>query len=85
ANHVPHLLITYDQSKIRITAADVMLKMRNGGPRIELNPGTGGAPASAGLPGGPNTIIVGVWMLKPGEDAIVADRLYEVLHAAVAS
>jgi uncharacterized pyridoxal phosphate-dependent enzyme len=85
ANHVPHLLITYDQSKIKITAADVMLKMRNGGPRIELNPGTGGAPASAGLPGGPNTIIVGVWMLKPGEDAIVADRLYEVLHAAVAS
>src|SRR5208283_4351690 len=83
ANHVPHLLITYDPSRIKISATDVMQKLRGGNPRIELNPGTGGAPASAGLPGGPNTIIVGVWMLQPGEDAIVANRLYDVLHAAL--
>jgi L-seryl-tRNA(Ser) seleniumtransferase len=83
ANHVPHLLITYDQNRIKISAADVMQKMRSGKPRIELNPGTGGAPASAGLPGGPNTIIVGVWMLQPGEDSIVAERLYDVLLAAL--
>jgi len=83
ANHVPHLLITYDQNRIKISAAEVMQKMRSGKPRIELNPGTGGAPASAGLPGGPNTIIVGVWMLQPGEDTIVADRLYNVLLAAL--
>jgi L-seryl-tRNA(Ser) seleniumtransferase len=85
ANHVLHLLITYDQDRIKISASDVMQKMRTGAPRIELNPGTGGAPASAGLPGGANTIIVGVWMLQPGEDAIVAGRLYDVLHAALAS
>src|SRR6516164_6396388 len=85
ANHVPHLLITYDQNRVRISAADVMLKMRQGSPRIELNPSTGGSPASAGLPGGSNTVIVGVWMLQRGEDAIVAERLYEVLHAAVSS
>jgi L-seryl-tRNA(Ser) seleniumtransferase len=83
ANHVPHLLITYDQNHVKISAAEVMLKMREGKPRIELNPGTGGAPASAGLPGGSNTIIVGVWMLLPGEDAIVAQRLHEVLESAV--
>jgi uncharacterized pyridoxal phosphate-dependent enzyme len=83
ANHVPHLVISYDQSKIKISAADVMQKMRAGTPRIELNPSTGGAPASAGLPGGSNTIVVGVWMLQPGEDAIVAQRLYEVLHATL--
>jgi uncharacterized pyridoxal phosphate-dependent enzyme len=82
ANHVPHLLISYDPSRIKISATELMQKLRTGNPRIELNPGTGGAPASAGLPGGPNTIIVGVWMLKPGEDAIVADSLYNVLHAA---
>jgi len=51
ANHVPHLLVTYDQNRIRISAADVMVKMRQGTPRIELNPSTGGSPASAGLPG----------------------------------
>jgi len=85
ANHVPHLLVTYDQNRIKISATDVMQKLRTGAPRIELNPGTGGAPASAGLPGGPNTIIVGVWMLQPGEDAIVANRLYDVLHSALTS
>jgi L-seryl-tRNA(Ser) seleniumtransferase len=30
-----------------------------------------------------NTIVVGVWMLEPGEDAIVGRRLREVLSAAV--
>ena len=82
ANHVPHLVITYDQNKIKIAAKEVMEKMRQGTPRIELNPGTGGPPASAGLPGGSNTIVVGVWMLQPGEDLIVAKRLREVLQAA---
>jgi len=83
ANHVPHLLITYDQNQVKITGAEVMHKMREGKPRIELSPSTGGAPASAGLPGGPNTIVVGVWMLQPGEDMIVAKRLREVLQRAI--
>ena len=60
----------------------VRQKMREGKPRIELNPSTGGAPASVGLPGGPNTIVVGVWMLQPGEDMVVAKRLREVLREA---
>jgi L-seryl-tRNA(Ser) seleniumtransferase len=82
ANHVPHLLITYDESRIKIKGTAVMQKMREGKPRIELNPSTGGAPARAGLPGGSNTIVVGVWMLHPGEDMIVAQRLREVLNEA---
>ena len=85
ANHVPHLLITYDQSRIKITGAEVMHKMRQGKPRIELNPATGGAPASAGLTGGPNTLVVGVWMLQPGEDMVVAKRLHEVLQQAISA
>jgi L-seryl-tRNA(Ser) seleniumtransferase len=79
ANHVPHLMITYDRNRIKLSAIDVMQKMREGTPRIELNPATGGGPASAGLPGGNNVIVVGVWMLQPGEDQIVAKRLHEVL------
>ncbi len=82
ANHVPHLLITYDQSRIKITGTEVMHKLREGKPRIELNPATGGAPASAGLESGPNTIVVGVWMLQSGEDMVVAKRLHEVLQEA---
>ncbi len=82
ANQVPHLLITYDPRRIKTTGKEIMLKMRQGTPRIELNPGTGGPPASAGLPGGENTIIVGVWMMQPGEETIVARRLREALQAA---
>jgi L-seryl-tRNA(Ser) seleniumtransferase len=82
ANHVPHLLVTYDASRIKTTGREVMQKMREGKPRIEINPATGGGPASAGLPGGENTVIVGVWMLQPGEDLIVGKRLREVLESA---
>ena len=83
ANHVPHLLITYDQNRIPITGQQVMEKLRQGSPRIELNPATGAGPAMVGLPSGPNTIVVGVWMLQSSEDLIVARRLREVLKGAM--
>ncbi len=85
ANHVPHLLITYDLTKFKWNALDVMKQMREGAPHVELNPSTGGGPASAGLPGGDNVIVVGVWMLKPGEDALVGKRLGEVMKSAMKS
>src|SRR5450432_1910604 len=75
ANAVPHLVIRYDQGKIRMSPLDVSASLRAGSPSIELNPSTGRKPASAGLPGGEDTIVVGVWMLQPGEDLIVARRL----------
>jgi L-seryl-tRNA(Ser) seleniumtransferase len=83
ANHVPHLLITYDQNRIPITGQQIMEKLRKGSPRIELNPATGGGPAMAGLPSGPNTVVVGVWMLQSHEDLIVGRRLREVLRGAM--
>jgi uncharacterized pyridoxal phosphate-dependent enzyme len=83
ANHVPHLVINYDSARIRTTGLEVMQKLREGKPRIELNPATGGGPASAGLPSSPDTIVVGVWMLQPGEDVIVGRRLREVLQTAL--
>jgi len=83
ANHVAHLLITYDQNRIPITGQQVMEKLRQGSPRIELNPATGGGPAMAGLPSGPNTVVVGVWMMQSHEDLIVARRLREVLRGAI--
>src|SRR5579884_2105106 len=80
ANHVPHLLIRYDPSRVKISGRGVLEQMRNGNPCIELNPSTGSSRgASAGIPSGPNTIVVGVWMLQPGEDLIVGRRLHEVL------
>ena len=83
ANHVPHLLIRYSQEKLKISPRDVMTELRRGTPSIELNPSTGQTTgASAGIPADVNTIVVGVWMLQPGEEMIVARRLREVLAKA---
>jgi hypothetical protein len=78
ANHVPHLLLNYDSAQIKISAKDVADQLRHGTPSIELNPSTGEA-NSRGITTEPDTIVVGVWMLQPGEDIIVAKRLREVL------
>jgi len=84
ANVVPHLLIRYDQKRVKIAPVDVAKELRNGSPSIELNPLTG-QKRGGGLPNDENMIVVGVWMLLPGEDAIVARRLKEVLSKAVAA
>jgi L-seryl-tRNA(Ser) seleniumtransferase len=83
ANVVPHLLLRYDQHRVKISPLDVAAELRRGNPSIELHPGTGRKPA-AGLPTDENTIVVGVWMLEPGEDLIVARRLREILAKAAA-
>ena len=84
ANHVPHLLLRYDQSRVKVAPIDVAKQLRQGNPSIELNPSTGRREGSAGLHSDENTIVVGVWMLQPGEDAIVGRRLREILSAAMA-
>lgn len=72
ANHVPHLQITWDQAKIKISPTAVKKQMAEGEPAIELNPSTDQDKA-----------VIGVWMLQPGEAQVVARRLREVLKAAV--
>ena len=83
ANAVPHLLLRYDPQRIKIRPVDVMAELRKGTPSIELNPQTGKKPG-AGLPSDENTIVVGVWMLEPGEELIVARRIKEILEKAEA-
>jgi uncharacterized pyridoxal phosphate-dependent enzyme len=83
ANHVPHLMIRYDQQRIAITPLDVAAALRAGTPSIEVNPGTGHTSGAAGLPSDVNTIVIGPWMMKAGEDVIVGLRLHAVLRAAV--
>jgi len=77
ANHVPHLLIRFDPSVAGITTKEIVAKLREGTPSIELNPNTG-HPANQGIPSDANTLVVGVWMMQPGEDAIVGRRIREV-------
>jgi L-seryl-tRNA(Ser) seleniumtransferase len=84
ANVVPHLMIRYDQQRMKISPLAVAAELRRGNPSIELNPATGRV-RQGGLPSDENTIVVGVWMLEPGEETVVARRLREVLSKAAAA
>ncbi len=72
ANHVPHMQITWD-SKISLEPKQVSKILRESKPAIVIGGGEG-------RPG----LTMCSFMLKPGEDKIVADRLTHVLreHAA---
>ena len=78
ANHVPHLLIRFDPAVTGVTTDQVVTRLREEQPSIELNPNTGHKP-NQGIPSDANTLVVGVWMLQPGEDAIVARRIRAAL------
>ena len=78
ANHVPHVLIRFDPSVRGVTTQEVLTALREGKPSIELNPNSG-QPPNQGIPSNPNTLVVGVWMLQPGEDLIVGRRIREAL------
>ena len=66
ANHVPHVRLTWDAGQLGLEADEVVRLLRDGTPSIRVRPGT--------------EFIVGVWMMRPGEAAIVAERLREVLE-----
>jgi len=68
ANHVPHLRVTWDFAKLGMGPKEVMKAMRAGEPSIELNPDTTA-----------EQLVVGIWMLQPGEAEIVGKRLRAVL------
>jgi len=70
SNSVPHVRITWDESQLKITAAEATKKLLEGNPSIELRPG-----AQQGIE-------VAVWMMQPGEAQIVARRIREVLKGA---
>jgi L-seryl-tRNA(Ser) seleniumtransferase len=81
ANAIPHLLIRYDQARAGRSPLQVSEMLRQGTPSIELNPATGHKSGSAGLPNAEDAIVVGVWMLQPGEEMIVARKLRQALTA----
>jgi L-seryl-tRNA(Ser) seleniumtransferase len=67
ANHVPHVRITWDATQKGITPANAVKALRDGEPSIGTR--------SEG-----KDVVVGVWMMRPGEEKVVARRLKEVLE-----
>jgi L-seryl-tRNA(Ser) seleniumtransferase len=75
ANHVPHLQIAWDEKRVRISRGRVTKELAEGDPPILI-----GRVGETGDKG----ILVSVFVLKNGEERIVADRLRAVLKRALA-
>ena len=67
ANHVPHIRVSWDAAAKGMTPADAVNSLRAGEPSIGTR--------SEG-----DALVIGIWMMRPGEEKIVAKRLREVLE-----
>jgi D-glucosaminate-6-phosphate ammonia-lyase len=67
ANHVPHVRVTWDGASTGPKAAAVVRALQDGEPSIAIR--------SEG-----DTLVIGVWMMQPGEEKIVARRLRQELE-----
>jgi len=67
ANHVPHVRIAWDSSAVAMSANDAVNRLRAGEPSI-------------GTRAEDNALVIGVWMMRAGEEKIVARRVREVLE-----
>jgi uncharacterized pyridoxal phosphate-dependent enzyme len=68
ANHVPHMSIKWDQTKVKLDPKDASKQLRAGTPSIVLGGGREGLGMSS-------------FMLQPGEEKIIADHLTKLFRA----
>lgn len=66
-NITPTLHVTWDETKIKMTAKELQERLRNGNPSIEI------------VGNGAGHISITTWVMKAGEEKIVARRLKEEL------
>lgn len=73
ANHVPHLLLTWDEKKLKLTPAQLAKELAAGAPPILIGRvhGTGDKGA-----------LISVFTLQEGEEQVVAERLQAIFKKA---
>jgi uncharacterized pyridoxal phosphate-dependent enzyme len=79
ANHVPHLMITFDPGVIGASARELRSRLRTATPSIEINPHTASTRASQGVPAQPNALVVTTFLINPGEEVVVGQQIRSVL------
>ncbi len=67
ANVTPTLNISWDFNKVKLTRDEMIEKLKNGNPSVAV------------MGGGDYGITITVWMLKPGQEKIVAKRVQDEL------
>lgn len=75
ANHVPHLQITWDESRVRITRARLTQALAEFDPPIQIGRVSGT---------GDRGLLISVLTLQAGEERTIADRLRGILRDALA-
>ncbi len=73
ANHVPPLLLTWDEKRLKLTPAQVTKELAVGDPPIIVGRVSGT---------GDKGLLLSVFVLEPGEERIVAERLHAILKKA---
>ena len=80
SNRSPALAISWDPAKLHVTGEEVAEEVARSKPRIALGAGGGGRGRRGGAPESSRTSIeITAWMMQPGDDKTVADRLFGVL------
>jgi D-glucosaminate-6-phosphate ammonia-lyase len=79
SNHSPALVISWDPVKLHVTGEEVAEELARAKPRIALAGGEGGGRNRREPDNGKTSISITAWMMQPGDDKIVADRIHEVL------
>jgi L-seryl-tRNA(Ser) seleniumtransferase len=73
ANHVPHLLLTWDEKRLKLTPAQVTKELAAGDPPIIVGRVSGT---------GDKGLLISVFVLGEGEERIVAERLQAIVKNA---
>jgi L-seryl-tRNA(Ser) seleniumtransferase len=73
ANHVPHLIVSWDEGRVPLTREQVKKELAAGDPPIQIGRVSGT---------GDKGILFSVFTLQEGEDRVVAGRLREILTKA---
>jgi len=73
ANHVPHLQLSWDERRVKITRARLTRELADGNPPILIGRVSGS---------GDKGILISVFVLREGEDRVVAGRLHALLKKA---
>jgi L-seryl-tRNA(Ser) seleniumtransferase len=71
ANHVPHLILAWDEKRLKLTRARVTRELAEGNPPIQIGRVSGT---------GDRGILISVLTLQTGEEQAVADRLRAILR-----
>ena len=81
-NRTPNLTISWDPNKFNATGSDISTYLSTTKPRIAMSAGNSpGSGATATGSTAPTTYIsISAWMMQPGDDKIVGERIFAALN-----